>query len=70
MEQEISLEERRGLIEAEIRVVRQNEYVLTTRYRVNKKIGSSPETLEAITKDLERCALFIDELTTIYNELK
>lgn len=66
---ELSKDEKRALLEQELRLWNQNTYILETRYGVNKRIGADPGVLEAIKKDLERCALMIDGFESVLKEL-
>ena len=62
MEENLSPEVKKVLLEQEITRWKQEQYTLEIRFRVNTKIGTPPEGLVSLKAALEQCEKAIDAL--------
>jgi len=70
MEENLTSEVKRVLLEQELARWKQEQYTLEIRFRVNTKIGTPPEGLVSLKTALEQCEKAIDVLKEELKSLK
>ena len=69
MDEEITLEVKRTIIEQESMMWRNTRYQLQLRHRVNKALGAA-DVLVQVEKELEKCEKALDVLDVVLSELR
>jgi len=69
MDEEITLEVRRAIIEQDRNMWKNTRYQLQLRHRVQKVLGAT-DVLEQIEKELEKCEKALDVLEIVLSELR
>lgn len=69
MDEEITLEVRRAIIEQDRNMWKNTRYQLQLRHRVQKALGAT-DVLEQIEKELEKCEKALDVLEIVLSELR
>lgn len=67
---ELPSQVRLAVLQGEIMEWQRLLYALEVRHRVNKRIGSPQDTLDAIAKEMERCERALDVLREMEAELE
>lgn len=68
--QELTAQEELAILQDEMKRWLVDRYRLETRHRINSRIGSPPNVMDALVKDLESIQKYINELANLINDLQ